>query len=217
MLKRITLLARREDLSFEQFSTHWLTTHAEIVRRMPMVHGYVQNPVERRLLEGLNPTDPFAFDGIVELWFADQAAQDTAFASEAAPMLPLDEKNFIRGITIFAVREDRRAEPGPLKVICALRPGAGAAGEAAADALAQQLGALPGARLVTVNHLGAPGWRKDLWHEPHPPQALIELGFADAQAAHDFAGLPALAALHAGVSGEGGALECYLVRPRRII
>lgn len=218
MLKRITLLARRDDLTFDEFSKHWLTTHGDIVKNMPMVHGYIQNPIDERLLKSLNPTDPFSFDGIVELWFADQEAQGVAFASEAAAMLPVDEKNFIRGITIFPVTEECQDNTYPVKVMMAVRFGGDDVDiEQAAKSLAQEVSDLPDVCLVAVNHLGEVGWREDLWHEPHPPHALIELGFDRPAMLDGFAKQAGLAALHSSVTKAGGALECYKVEARRII
>lgn len=217
MLKRMTLLARRTDLTFDAFSSHWLGTHGEIVTRMPMVHGYIQNPVARRLLEKLNPRDPFSFDGIVELWFADAEAQKVAFASDAARELPVDELNFIRGITIFPVTETRQDAAGyPLKVMVAARFGDGEAAISSAG-LAGALAALPEVRVVAINDLGETGWREHLWHEPEPPQILVELGFEREEALGRFVDQPGLAALHSALTNAGGCLECYLVEPRRII
>lgn len=205
----------RADLTFDEFSKYWAETHGRIVLRMPMVHGYVQNHVSRRLLEKLNPRDPFSFDGIVELWFADAEAQKVAFASDAARELPVDELNFIRGITIYPVTEEREdAARYPLKVMVAARLGEGAGRKAG---FAQQLAALPGVRVVVVNHLGEVGWRENLWHEPHPPEVLVELGFERDDALPAFAEQPGLAAIHSAVANAGGDVECYLVNPRRII
>ncbi|MCO5091263.1 EthD domain-containing protein [Bosea sp. (in: a-proteobacteria)] len=217
MLKRMTLLARRSDLTFDAFSSHWLGTHGEIVTRMPMVHGYVQNPIGRRLLEKLNPQDPFSFDGIVELWFADAQAQKTAFASAAAKELPVDELNFIRGITIFPVEESRQDAGGyPLKVMVAARFGGGDA-EAHITALTRMFASLPGVRVAAVNRLGEVGWRDHLWHEPEPPQLLIELACENTVTLDRLADQAALSALHASLTASGGALECYRVDPRTII
>lgn len=217
MLKRMTLLARRSDLTFEAFSSHWAGAHGEIVTRMPMVHGYVQNPIIRRLLGKLNPHDPFSFDGIVELWFADAEAQKVAFASDAAKELPVDELNFIRGITIFPVIETREDVVGyPLKVMVAARFGEG---EVAIDSseLAARLAALPDVHIVVINHLGETGWREQLWHEPEPPQVLIELGFDKEEALDRFIEQTGLSTIHLALTNAGGCLECYLVGPRRII
>lgn len=218
MLKRMTLLARRHDRTFDQFSAHWLGTHGEIVRRMPMVQGYIQNPVDQRLLGTLNLQDPWSFDGIVELWFADVEAQKAAFASDAAKELPVDEMNFIRGITIFPVAEDR-PEPRscPLKVMVAARFGAAEDTAAQSADLATRLASLSGVTLVAVNHLGEAGWRDHLWHEPEPPQVLIELGVENEAALQSFVQDERLETTHAAHTRAGGKLECYLVRPRRII
>jgi uncharacterized protein (TIGR02118 family) len=213
MLKRMTLLARRLDRTFDEFSAYWVGNHGEIVKRMPAVHGYIQNPIQQRLLAGLNPQDPFSFDGIVELWFADEAAQATAFASDAAKELPPDELNFIRGITIYPVTEERRQpQSAAVKVMFVARiPGQKVADSTAA--LADSLGA----NVVTVNYLGAVGWRDHLWHEPEAPNAIIELGFDTASAAQALATTGTVASAHANLASGGGALELYLVQPRRII
>ncbi len=217
MLKRITLLARRTDLTFDQFSSHWLVTHGEIVKRMPMVHAYIQNPVDRRLLGKLNASDPFSFDGIVELWFADAEAQKVAFASGAAKELPVDELNFIRGITIFPVTESRQDAAGhPLKVMVAAHFGEGDT-ETQIAGLAAALATLPGVRVAAVNRLGEVGWRDHLWHEPQPPQVLVELACDNAGTLDRLADQAALADLHSSLTASGGALECYLVHPRKII
>ncbi|GKY87090.1 EthD domain-containing protein [Sinisalibacter aestuarii] len=219
MLKRITLLARRDDLTFDEFSNHWFTVHGDIVKDMPMVHGYIQNPIKARLLTALNAENPFSFDGIVELWFKDQAAQDVAFAADAAKLLPKDELNFIRGITIFPVTEDRSGPEGlPVKVIIAARFGDGSdRGQDNTKALVGQLAALDGVQVVSVNHLDEVGWREHLWHEPLAPNALIELGFDSEGALDAFAGLSGLADIYASLTDGNGVLEAYQVSPRRII
>lgn len=217
MLKRMTFLARRLDLSFPQFSNHWVGKHGEIVKRMPSVHGYVQNPVEQRLLTAANAEDPFSFDGIVELWFADAEAQADAFASAAAKELPVDEENFIRGITIYSVTEDRRSEvSGPVKVMIVARL-ADTDTSAAINALVDRLAWLPEAHVISVNHLGQAGWRDHLWHEPLPPNTVIEVGCESDAAAERLASHILAADVHRQVIDMGGALEGYIVRPRRII
>lgn len=219
MLKRITLLARRDDLTFDQFSDHWFTVHGEIVKDMPMVHGYIQNPIKARLLTALNSENPYSFDGIVELWFENQAAQDTAFAADAAKLLPKDELNFIRGITIFPVTEDRKEPKShPVKVIVAARFGDGSdRGQGAGSELAEQFGALDGVTVVSVNHLDEVSWREHLWHEPQAPNVLIELGFGSGGEVESFVGMPKLAEIHSAIVRGGGAIEAYETGPRRII
>lgn len=108
MLKRMTMLTRRDDLDRAAFSLYWRTRHAEIARAMPGVRRYLQNHVLAS--RGMPQPCPLACDGIVELWFNDQEAMERAFASEAGQALPGDERNFLSGITILTVVEGEQAE-----------------------------------------------------------------------------------------------------------
>lgn len=215
----MTLLARRSDLSGEQFARYWLENHAGIVRRMPAVGGYVQNLVAERLLRPANAANPFGFDGIVELWFADAEAQKTAFASPAAAELPPDEPNFIRGITIYAVEAEVMEGSGQaVKVLMVARAGREPSQGAAREGIVAGVTASPLRRhLAVVNRLGPAGSRAGIWHEPDPPDLVLEFGFEDRAALDAFAASADLAALHRAVTAAGGALECYRVEPRRII
>ncbi|MCC5988578.1 MAG: EthD family reductase [Pararhodobacter sp.] len=107
MLKRMTLLHRRDGMSRAAFDSHWRGSHAEIAARLPGVRGYVQNPVQSSLRE-----DVHALDGIVELWFDDAAAMSAAYASPVADELRADEPAFLSGITILSVDEIGHRIPG---------------------------------------------------------------------------------------------------------
>lgn len=216
MSKRMTLLARRSDLTAEAFSAHWRTTHARIVCRMPKVAGYVQNLVQRRVLTVGNADDPFSVDGVVELWFTDRAAQAEAFASAAAKELPADERNFMRGITIFPVAEQRLGPAhNAVKLMMVARMPGGATDDQI-DALAMGAG-LCGGRLLAVNHLGDALWRENFWHEPKAPNLILEISFASVAEAARFGHQPEVAKLHGLILDDGGVLEAYIVQPRRIL
>jgi uncharacterized protein (TIGR02118 family) len=219
MIKRMTLLAGRADLSNEAFSSHWLNNHGEIVKRMPAVAGYIQNLIVKRTMREQNAADPFSFDGVVELWFEDAAAQATAFASDAAKLLPVDEPNFIRGITIYPVEEHLISrQTFAIKALLAVRTAARADdGATESKTVSAVAAALPQEIVVVVNQLGKAGWRENLWHEPNPPDLIVELGFRDVSALEDFISSRELGGLHRSVAATGGAIECYLVEPRRVI
>jgi hypothetical protein len=77
MIKRMSILTRREDVSFAQFREHWFGIHAEMLKRlMPEVRGYIQNLWLGPGPNPLRPPGPHRIDGIVELWFDDEAAVD---------------------------------------------------------------------------------------------------------------------------------------------
>lgn len=103
MIKTVTLLTKRSDLSGEQFHQHWKTVHAELVLAMPKVRRYVQcRPLEV-------PGRPAPCDGIAEVWY--DSVEDflaTADSPEYARLLA-DEKNFMgarTGDSIFVIVEE---------------------------------------------------------------------------------------------------------------
>ena len=79
MLKVITLMKRRPGWSVEDFQSHWVGTHAPLLRRAPGVRRYVQS---HTLVQGYRKGE-LLFDGISELWFEDDDAFAAFKASEA--------------------------------------------------------------------------------------------------------------------------------------
>jgi uncharacterized protein (TIGR02118 family) len=74
MLKVISLLKRREDMSFEDFATWVVDDHAEFAKQLPGLRKYVVNVAR----DGDGP-----FDSANELYFDDEDARATAFGTEA--------------------------------------------------------------------------------------------------------------------------------------
>lgn len=108
LLKRISTLRRRADLSEDDFRREWIA-HGELVKKMPGVSAYRQNViVEREFIKG-TPCDHDALpiDGIVELWFESTETLNAAFASKAGQRTMAHAKTFISEITAFVVEEHR--------------------------------------------------------------------------------------------------------------
>jgi uncharacterized protein (TIGR02118 family) len=105
MIKSISLLTRRPELSHEEFVRQWVDTHAPLAHAVPGVRRYVQNHIldERRRAD--IPTTEIAVDGIAELWYDDRAAMDRGNASAEAKRLHDDGALFIGGIKSFTVEE----------------------------------------------------------------------------------------------------------------
>ncbi|MCY7303383.1 MAG: EthD family reductase [Thermoleophilia bacterium] len=78
MIKRITLVRRREGMSKEDFVQHWATTHAELAARLPGIRGCRINVVQ----EWVGGDQPW--DGIGEIWFDSEEAMAVAFEELAA-------------------------------------------------------------------------------------------------------------------------------------
>ena len=100
MIKLVTLLVRRDDLSHQEFLDYWRTEHAPRAKEMPHVEKYVIDV----------PTDPekSEFDGMAELYFEDMDALAAAFDSPTGQSVEADLQNFTEpdaGPTMF-VEED---------------------------------------------------------------------------------------------------------------
>lgn len=98
MVKRISMVRRREGMSREDFVDHWLGPHADIVRTLPGLRGYVVSIAH----------DPEAagWDGMAEVWFDAMEDVERAFAEEPARSLfAADRPLFVGDLTVVFVDE----------------------------------------------------------------------------------------------------------------
>ena len=105
LIKRMSLLRRRPDVSPERFRHEWRVEHARLVRETKGVHGYRQNLVVAREVPKGTPVgyEGLPIDGIVELWFESTESLDAAFASPEGVTLMAHARVFIAVITTFLV------------------------------------------------------------------------------------------------------------------
>jgi uncharacterized protein (TIGR02118 family) len=76
MIKVLSMMKRKEDMSLDEFR-HWLTQeHVKFARQIPGLLKFVVN-----IPETDSPDNPF--DAVNELYFADEAAMQQAFGSDA--------------------------------------------------------------------------------------------------------------------------------------
>jgi hypothetical protein len=128
----------------------------------------------------------------------------------------MDEPNFIRGITIFSAEEQRLSEQAlPIKTMLVLRYARNKRDDL--TELRSGIAGLRHARLIAVNCLRNVAWRDHLWHEPSPPDVIIELGFETVVDAERCFGSGEMSALCAKVLKSGGVIGAYIVDPRRMI
>ncbi len=108
LLKRISTLKRRPDISEDDFRREWIV-HRDLVRKMPGVSAYRQNVVLSRERVKGTPCDyeTLPIDGIVELWFETTDTLNAAFASPAGRTTMAHAKTFLSEITAFVVIEHR--------------------------------------------------------------------------------------------------------------
>ena len=105
LIKRMSPLKRRPDVSLETFQHEWFQVHSVLVKRLPEVKGYTQNLVFDRAHGRGKPAsyDELPIDGIVELWFSDRESLDAGFNSPAGKTLMTHAEEFIAEISTFLV------------------------------------------------------------------------------------------------------------------
>lgn len=92
-IKIIRTVYRRRDLSHPQFKDYWLKNHSRLEDRV-----IAESPVQRIVATFAVPEpgeDP-AFDGMVELYFANVADLRAMFAGPIPAMMRKDEENFVQ-------------------------------------------------------------------------------------------------------------------------
>jgi uncharacterized protein (TIGR02118 family) len=92
-IKIIRTVYRRRDLSHQQFKDYWLKNHSKLEDRV-----IAESPVQRIVATFAIPEpgkDP-AFDGMVELYFANLADIRAMFAGPIPAMMRKDEENFVQ-------------------------------------------------------------------------------------------------------------------------
>ena len=105
MIKSISLLTRKPELTHEQFMKHWVEIHAPLAHAVPGVRRYVQNHIRDERTRPDIPTTEVAVDGVAELWFDDQAALDAAARSPEMKALHDDGAKFIGRIRSYIIEE----------------------------------------------------------------------------------------------------------------
>ncbi|WP_338665308.1 EthD family reductase [Pararoseomonas sp. SCSIO 73927] len=107
LVKRMSLLRRRPDISAERFREEWFGFHAEAVGRFPALAGYTQNLVVARQAGGGTGYEALPVDGVVEMWFRGVEELRAAFSSPAAEVSQRHALDFIAEITTFLVEVRR--------------------------------------------------------------------------------------------------------------
>ena len=106
MIKRVSLLRRKDGMSREAFFAHWTGPHADIVKQLPGLRGLRFGRVQT-----WTPPEA-AWDGVGELWFDSVEAAQAAFATEPfRAMLADDRPKFTREIQACFVEEETAVPP----------------------------------------------------------------------------------------------------------
>ncbi len=98
-VKRIGLVKRRKDMTYEQFTQHWLNVHAELCKKLPNMRRYSVNLVSPEQVE------VFGYEGFSELWFDSAEALKASLESPEGKTLLADLPNFTDSIHPPVVNE----------------------------------------------------------------------------------------------------------------
>lgn len=97
MIRRVSLVRKRPELTREEFLARWTGEHAEIARRLPGLRGYVIH-----VLEGESPP----VDGIAVTTFDSREAAERAFADpELAAGLRRTRDDFAASVEVYFAKE----------------------------------------------------------------------------------------------------------------
>ena len=110
MIKTITMITRKADISREDFVKHYEEVHAPLaLKHLPMIKRYVRNHVVD--IPGME--EP-AFDCITELWLDDLEDAMKLFefvTSDEGQVIRDDEEKFLdREKTVFFLVDERVAD-----------------------------------------------------------------------------------------------------------
>jgi hypothetical protein len=95
MIKYIELVKSRPNISIERFHAHWRAAHTPLVLKISpsAMSGYIQS---HRVDDGFWGFKPAGYQGILEIWFPDLAAQQNLLsAPEYVDHARPDEANFL--------------------------------------------------------------------------------------------------------------------------
>ena len=111
MINAITIIKKKQGLTYEKFQNYWKNEHAEIVTRSPLVGTYVQShPIYNDKL-----TFEDTIDGIAEIWFDDTNAMRSLAATKEYEDIQDDEKVFIDGSAVrLIIAEDKITVEGDI-------------------------------------------------------------------------------------------------------
>ena len=106
MIRRISMLTRKPQLTHEEFVDHWLNVHGPLALNVPRIRRYVQCRVIEEHFRKDIPAQEDEIDGIAELWY--DSVEDLMESSETpeAKALYADGALIIGKIRTFIIEEN---------------------------------------------------------------------------------------------------------------
>ncbi|MGF6444706.1 EthD domain-containing protein [Paraburkholderia youngii] len=187
MIKRMTLLSRKQGSSVSDFRAYWSGCHAQLALCMNGISSYMQNRVDKTLWQFSDDSGHYDIDGVVELCFESDAVMDEAQRSSVgSEHIPNDEPNFLRGWTLCVVEhEDEPTAHAGVKVIVAATMRDSVSRADFRQAIVGANLAQREAAALSFDWTQKTAKRERLWAEPVTPTVLASLWFGNVAQAHD--------------------------------
>jgi uncharacterized protein (TIGR02118 family) len=111
VIKVLSLLTRKPDLSHDEFVKHWRDVHGPLAHGIPGLRRYVQSHITGTRTRADIAELDIDIDGIAELWYDDAASMAAASATPEAKRLYADGALFISRIKTFVIDEQEVIPP----------------------------------------------------------------------------------------------------------
>ena len=105
MIRRVSILTRRPELTHEQFVRHWESVHGSLALKVPGIRRYVQSHIIDESFRDDIPVTEDQIDGIAELWYDNLDALKMSSETPEAKELYADGAKIIGKIRTFIVKE----------------------------------------------------------------------------------------------------------------
>ncbi|MBC8240404.1 MAG: EthD family reductase [Alphaproteobacteria bacterium] len=105
MIKRLSLLTRKPELTHNEFVRHWLEVHGPLALGVPGIRRYVQSHIQGETVRADIPAPEMEIDGIAELWYDSVEAMERSSATPEAQALYADGALIIGEIKSFVIEE----------------------------------------------------------------------------------------------------------------
>ena len=106
MIRRISILTRKPQLTREEFVDHWLNVHGPLALKVPGIRRYVQCRVVEEYFRKDIPAQVDEIDGIAELWYDSVEALMKSSKTPEAKALYADGALIIGKIRTFIIEEN---------------------------------------------------------------------------------------------------------------
>ena len=105
MIRRVSILTRKPELTHEEFVDHWENVHGPLALKVPGIRRYVQSHIVDEHYRDDIGSQGDQVDGIAELWYDSLEELKVSSATPEAKALYADGAKIIGNIRTFIVEE----------------------------------------------------------------------------------------------------------------